>query len=108
MGKKEIKKIVSQVQGELREHLDKEGCSDFSVTHFGAFDIDPQYLVYCIQVKTDDSLGEWNRDELKEWIRKSLGKAGYPEEAIRKVQIRIDSEETVNRDYNGNWYHYYK
>ncbi|MDC8026858.1 hypothetical protein NBY09_11905 [Elizabethkingia anophelis] len=32
----------------------------------------------------------------------------YPKNAIEYVSINFESQETVDRDYEGNWYYYYK
>ena len=33
----------------------------------------------------------------------ALVRVGYPSEAARRVHFRIESQETVNRDYGGSW-----
>jgi len=39
-------------------------------------------------------------------IRIWLHEEGYPAEAIKDIGVSVDSQETVDREWNGNWYHY--
>ncbi|AIL47259.1 hypothetical protein BD94_3484 [Elizabethkingia anophelis NUHP1] len=45
---------------------------------------------------------------LNEKSRELFIKYKYPKNAIEYVSINFESQETVDRDYEGNWYYYYK
>jgi hypothetical protein len=38
-------------------------------------------------------------------LRSALLAVGYPEDAVPKVGFAFESQETVDRDYNGNWWY---
>jgi hypothetical protein len=40
-----------------------------------------------------------------EAFRQALLDAGYPPVAIPEIGFEFESEETVRRDYRGNWFH---
>jgi DnaJ-class molecular chaperone len=82
---------------------------DFNITHYGANHIHPKYLVYWICVKSDK---EKNRlqanDKLMEKLRQVLVEYNYPIEGRNSVHIGYESQETVDRESNGNWFHHWK
>lgn len=104
----ELGSIIVRVQQLLRDHLNANGLQDAAVSHFGSVNIAPKYLAYCIQVKTDREAKEADRESLTNLVRTWLKEEGYPATAADQIAVRIDSEETVLRDYDGNWYHYCK
>lgn len=75
------------------------------VLTFGATHIDPKHLAVWIKTRTD-----LERDQLKanpalvEQIRSALLRAGYPPLAVPEVCISFESQETVDRDYKGQWF----
>ena len=81
----------------------------FSVIYYGAYEINPKYLVFWICVDTDKIKAELERDEeLKNKLKNVLIKNEYPIEAIHNVQIGFESKETVNRESKGDWYLHFK
>jgi hypothetical protein len=41
-------------------------------------------------------------------LRSLLVKYNYPQEAITSIFIDYQSQETIDREYAGNWYYFYK
>jgi hypothetical protein len=79
------------------------------MTWFGAYDINPKHLVYYICVETDRTRDELQKDsDLMHKLRTVLKEVNYPPEARDQVSIAFASQETVNRDFQGNWYYYFK
>ena len=65
----------------------------------------PKHLAFRIAVSTDNE-----RDHLRgqrnlyQQFCEALAHAGYPSDAIPSVRFRIESQETVDRDYGGSWH----
>jgi hypothetical protein len=79
------------------------------VTHYGAFDIQPRHLVYWICVKTDGERDRLRADRpLLANLRQLLVDFDYPPEGRDHVHIGFESQETVDRDSDGNWWHHWK
>lgn len=96
--KKDIESIVSEVCNEK-----------FSVLHYGAYEINPKHLVYWICVDTDEVKNKLSSDDsLKEILRNTIIKAEYPSEAVDDVFVGFESQETVDRESNGDWYLHFK
>ena len=43
--------------------------------------------------------------ELTSEFRRALSVAGYPPDAIVEVGFAFESQQTVDRDYGGNWWY---
>ena len=83
----------------------KERFEDAKVFTIGATDIDPKYFAVWITTQTDAQRDALSSDSnLKEALVAALHTVGYPPEAIPKVVFAFESEETVKRDYGGDWW----
>jgi hypothetical protein len=73
------------------------------------FDIHPRHLVYWICVKSDAERDRmaWN-PELMTGPRDVLVTSDYPPEGRDHVYIGFESQETVDRESAGNWWHHWK
>jgi hypothetical protein len=70
----------------------------------GETHLSPGNLCICIDVTSDEERESLRNDAaLLASMRKALFKAHYPEDAIPDVCFRVESQETVTRDFNGNW-----
>ena len=76
---------------------------------FGAYYIDPKHLVFVVGVQTgmqkdrlraNDAVMRRTRELLRRWR--------WPEAARPDVVFDIESQESVARESNGNWWHQYK
>lgn len=70
----------------------------------GATKIDPKHLTFCILTETDQQRNQLRADpRLAELYRDALLRANYPATAVPFVHFWTQSQETVNRDYNGDF-----
>ena len=73
---------------------------------FGAIGIDPRHLAVWIMTDLD---AERNviiaSDKLNSLIQDSLRQVNYPAEAISHICGTVESQETVDRDWDGKWHH---
>jgi hypothetical protein len=78
----------------------------FRVHTFGATSIDPRHLCVCIDVNSDQQRERLREDHaLMDQLRQALLMSGYPAESVPLVSFSIESQETVDRDFRGNWFH---
>jgi hypothetical protein len=79
------------------------------MTWFGAYYINPKHLAIWIIVKTDGDQRRLEGDpEFMSALHASLEKANYPVAARPFVGFAIGSEETCKRDYDGNWWYFFR
>jgi hypothetical protein len=92
------------------EIIVSKACSEkFSVLHYGEYKINPKHLVFWITVATDNMKSKLSNDTtLNNELRSVLIQYDYPEEAINDVHIGFESQETVDRESNGDWYLHFK
>ena len=96
--KEDIEKIISPICKEK-----------FWVDWYGAYDIDPKNLVFWICVQSDKKKSELESNlELMSELKNLLVKYNYNEQARPFVFIGFESQETVNRESEGNWYNHFK
>lgn len=86
--------------------LARERVASAGIFHFGAVDIHPKHLAYWITTATDAERDRLAGDaDLQDEFRRVLLRSGYPADAVLEVGFAFQSEETVQRDYGGNWFH---
>jgi hypothetical protein len=98
-------RIEDAIKAEMRTHTTEK----FWVHHYGANNIHPKHLVYWIVVHSDKEkqrLGQ--QTELLSKLTSFLDEFEYPIEGRADVYIGFESHETVEREANGNFYHYWK
>ena len=79
------------------------------VWSFGAYYIDPKQLVFVVGVSTDAEKIKLKTDSaFDEKIKHLLIKYNWPSAARKSVAFDIESQETVDRETNGNWWYHYK
>jgi hypothetical protein len=101
--------IVNGVNEAIIRLAEASAREDVRVQHYGAFDIHPRYLVFWICVKTDSERDRLRGDEsLMASLRQVLVDCDYPAEGRNDVHIGFESQETVDRDSDGSWYHHWK
>jgi hypothetical protein len=79
------------------------------VTSFGAYWIHPRHLAVWIEVESDaqrDAL--LNDPAFMAGLCELPAQINYPPEGREGVGFDVASKETVDRDYGGNWWHFYK
>ena len=90
----------------VRRELKDRGFDHFRVSSFGATSIDPRHLCICIDVNSDDERNRLYEDQaLIDQLRQALIACGYPEGSVPLVSFSVESQETVDRDFGGNWFY---
>ena len=106
---KSIKRKVLNIVDDLKISINAAYKEIFWIDYYGAYDIDPKYLAIWICVKSDKTkLSLLSNQQIMNSLKEVLIKHDYPKEAIDLVHIGIESQETVERESDGNWYNHFK
>jgi hypothetical protein len=107
--KDSIKQKILNIKTDI-EKIMSDNCSEkYDVIWYGAYYIDPKHLVYWICIETDKVKKELEANtELNIQLRNLLEKHQYPAQSQKFVYIGFESQETVDRESKGNWYHHFK
>lgn len=104
-----MKSIILAVKKEMQKIISNFSDEKFDVLWYGAYDIDPKNLVFWICVRTDSEKIRLESDiELIKILKELLVKYDYPEEARAFVHIGFESQETVDRESEGDWHLHFK
>lgn len=103
------KRKIHSIIDDMKEIVSSVCSEKFWINWYGAYEIDPKHLVVWICVETDATKKYLElSNELATALRDTLTKHSYPEQARKSVCIGFESQETVNKDSNGNWYEHFK
>ncbi|WP_313032209.1 hypothetical protein [Soonwooa sp.] len=104
-----LKRKILNIKSDLKKIIAEYCTEKFSITYYGAYEINPNYLVFWICVKTDSMKNKLSQNEaLREKLKNVLYTNDYPKNSIKSVIIDFESQETVDRESNGNWYFHFK
>jgi hypothetical protein len=80
-----------------------------SVYWFGAYYIHPKHLAVIVRVPTDRDKAQLIGDPTF-WteLKSELSAVNYPVEGRDGVAFEVESHETVDREFKGNWYWRFK
>jgi ubiquinone biosynthesis protein COQ9 len=107
--KNELEATINAIRTDI-EMLAKKECNEkLDVCWYGAYYIDPKHLVFrvCIQTDAVKKRLEANKTLIEE-LRLLLETHNYPLAARSNVFIGFESQETVDRESKGSWYHHFK
>jgi hypothetical protein len=80
-----------------------------SITWFGVYYIHPKHLAVIIRVGTDQDKGKLSNDPtFMVSLGNEMAAVNYPIEGRESVAFEVESQETVDREFNGNWYYRFK
>jgi hypothetical protein len=92
--KREIRRIAGQY------------CRRAKVFSFGAIRVNPRHLAIWITTQTDEERDSMRAShDLVPQFRRVLLAVGYPPSAVAEVGFEFESQQTVDRDYDGNWWY---
>ncbi len=99
-----LSQTVHRVRANVRAILSQDYPAA-TVSSFGATGDDPRAFTVTIDVQYDRERDEIRMDPLlRERFRQALVNADYPVAAIPRVGFNVQSQQTVNRDFGGDWY----
>lgn len=100
---------IQNVKRDMEEIISNIYKEKFWIDYYGAYDINPDNLVFWICVETDVLKEQLKVDKsLISELRSLLTKYDYPEKSIDAVFIGFESQETVDKESGGDWYLYFK
>lgn len=103
--KNSLKRKILEIKEDIICIVNSRCKEKFRVEFHGAYDLHPENLAFWICIESDrmkKTLGE--DQELTQQLRALLDKHDYPADARRSVVISFESQETVDRESNGDWY----
>ena len=104
-----LEPIIARARTDLTRGLTARLGYPVRSTSHGAVHLSPANLAVFLIVDTDSQ-----RDQIKALpdldarFREALSTAGYPRDSVYHPHLAVESEETVQRDWAGNWWHYMK
>jgi hypothetical protein len=105
----DIKEVTERIEKAIEAVIADVAKEKHWVTHYGANNIHPQHLVYWICVQSDAEKKRLeDNSELYRKLRSLLTEHHYPLAGREQVHIGFESQETVDRESGGNWYHHWK
>ena len=103
-----LKWKIWRIESALKNLVRAEGVKPI-VWSFGAYYIDPKHLLFVVGVPTDEAKKNLkSNSSFMSSMRELLAKYNWPIQARPEVIFDIESQETVDRENNGNWWHHYK
>lgn len=103
-----LKWKIWQIEIGLKRLLKKAGVKPI-VWSLGAYHIDPKHLVFVVGVPFDSERDRLRRDSsFLTAMRNLLVEHNWPRIAREHIHFDIESQETVDRETNGNWWYHYK
>ncbi|HPA63520.1 MAG TPA: hypothetical protein PLH15_03825 [Spirochaetota bacterium] len=105
----DIEVITNKIEKAMHDFVKDVIKEKFRITHYGANYIHPRYLSYWICVLSDKERDRLVKDsDLMKKLRKILEENNYPISGRNRVYIGFESQETVDRESNGNWFLHWK
>jgi hypothetical protein len=109
MSRIDIEEVTKQIEKAIEAKIAAVVKEKHWVTHYGANYIHPKHLVYWICVQSDVEKKRLESDkELYRSLRSLLDEYQYPVEGRDGVYIGFESQETVDRESGGDWWHHWK
>jgi hypothetical protein len=105
----DLKNKILKIKSDIKKLIAANCHERYRVDWYGAYHIHPKYLVFWICVETDEmkiKLSEM--PDLHSQLRDLLISNDYPIDARESVSIGFESQETVDRESNGNSFHHFK
>lgn len=107
--KSNIAHLTEEIKVAIKDLVMTVVQEDVWVTYYGANDVHPKHLVYWICVQSDAEKRRLQNDQaLYTNLRQLLTTHNYPSSGREGVRIGFESQETVDRVSNGNWWHHWK
>ena len=104
-----LNRKIRKIERAIKDSVARLATEPFRVAHYGATDIDPRHLVYWICVQRDAERDRLASDSaLNAQLRSLLVTFDYPASAREHVHIGFESQETVDRESDGNWWQHWK
>ncbi len=104
-----IQSVTKTIQSALARRVAASAREKSWVTYYGANDIHPRHLVYWICVESDAEKERLVADTaLYAELRGLLTRYNYPAEGREEVHIGFESQETVDRESDGDWWQHWK
>ncbi|TSJ44119.1 hypothetical protein FO440_08070 [Mucilaginibacter corticis] len=107
--KDDLKTKISLIKQDLKKIVSNVCDEPIVVLSYGVYDIKPEHLIIWITVESD-KMKKWlkSNNALNVDIRKLLDIYDYPQEARDKVIIDFESQQTVDRESEGDWHLHFK
>ena len=103
-----LKWKIWRIESALKAILKKDNIKPI-IWSFGAYYIDPKHMVFVVGVPTDEEKEQLKSDQkIKDEFKSLLETYNWPIGARDHVAFDIESQETIDRESNGNWWHHYK
>jgi hypothetical protein len=101
----DLQAAIARTEAAMRVHL-RRTIPQAGIFSFGAVDIHPKHLAFWVKTATDAERDALLGDPgFRPAMRAILLDAGYPADAVPLVGFTAESQETVERDWGGNWWH---